>query len=69
MIKSKDERLECVDLKTVCEMLAQSCRTIGIEIVRHLDPVEYGKFLKEREVILTERRAQLDEKKEAKVAK
>lgn len=44
--------------------IARSC---GIEIVRHLDAEEYGKFLEERAKINIEQRKQLDEIKAAKV--
>ncbi len=56
-----------MELEEICRLVARTARTIGIEIVRDLDPVDYGKFLKEREAFLVEHRKRLDELKEAKI--
>jgi large subunit ribosomal protein L11 len=66
-IKSEDPPLECTPLKVICGMLIGTARSCGIEVVRHLDPVEYGEFLEERKLIIEQQRKELDEKKEARM--
>ncbi|XP_037085437.1 39S ribosomal protein L11, mitochondrial-like [Pollicipes pollicipes] len=48
-IKSADPPLQEVDLKEICEMVIRTARSCGIQVVRDLDPVEYGEFLAQRE--------------------
>nr|XP_018914506.1 PREDICTED: 39S ribosomal protein L11, mitochondrial [Bemisia tabaci] len=66
-IKKQDYNLECTDMKTICALLAGSARTLGIEIVREIDPKEYAKFLEERKVVVEEQLQVLKEIKEAKM--
>lgn len=66
-IKSEDVAFECVPLKDIVQGFVGIARSCGIEIVRHLDPEEYGEFLKERAAILAQKRKELDEIKAAKV--
>ena len=44
--------------------IAKSC---GIEVVRDLDPKEYGEFIIERKAIVEQQKKELQEKKEAKM--
>lgn len=53
----------------VCQMVGQQAYNMGIQVVKELDPVWYGKFLKERAEFLEQKRKELDEAKETKVLK
>ncbi|XP_075222223.1 mitochondrial ribosomal protein L11 [Lycorma delicatula] len=66
-IKAEDPVNECRPLSHICAMLIGSARSIGIEVVRDLDPEEYRTFLEERKVIIEEQKKELQEKKEAKL--
>ncbi|XP_015591001.1 39S ribosomal protein L11, mitochondrial [Cephus cinctus] len=66
-IKSEDPPLALMSLQQVCLMMVGIARSVGIEIVRDLDPDEYAEFLKEREVIVAEQKRQLQELREAKM--
>ncbi|XP_068236874.1 large ribosomal subunit protein uL11m [Palaemon carinicauda] len=66
-IKAEDPPLQLTPLKQVCELVIGCARSIGIEVVRDLDPVEYGEFLESRKVIVEEQLRELQEKKEAKL--
>lgn len=66
-IKSQDPPLSLLTLPQITQMFVNIARTIGIKIVRDLDPEEYGQFLKEREVIVAEQKKALQEAKEAKM--
>ncbi|XP_034937701.1 39S ribosomal protein L11, mitochondrial [Chelonus insularis] len=65
-IKSQDPPLAMMSLKQITEMLVGTAKTIGIKIVRELDPDELGKFLEERAIIDAQQRAAIEEAKEAK---
>jgi large subunit ribosomal protein L11 len=66
-IKSEDPPLECMPLETICKMMISTARSCGIEVVKHLDPVEYGQFLEERKIIIERQKRELEEKKEARM--
>ncbi|CAK1552240.1 unnamed protein product [Leptosia nina] len=66
-IKSQDPPLEWRSLKEICVMLLSQARTCGIEVVRDLDPKEYGEFLNDRKAIVEDQKKQLQEKREAKM--
>lgn len=66
-IKSQDPPLEWKSLQEICVMLIATARTCGIEIVKELDPKEYGEFLQERKKIVEEQKKALQEKREAKM--
>ena len=55
------------DLPTICEQIIDSAHTIGVRVVDHIDPVEYGKFLEERAKIVEEELAEIKAAKEAKL--
>lgn len=67
VIKSKDPCMELESLQNICQMLAGTARTCGIEIVREIDPLEYEQFLKDREVRIAEYMAELQAAKESKM--
>ncbi|XP_068117275.1 large ribosomal subunit protein uL11m [Hyperolius riggenbachi] len=54
VVKSKDESFVLRDLPLfeIVKCIHGSARSLGIKVVRDLCPVEYGKFLEEREVTL-----------------
>ena len=66
-IKSQDPVWETIDLKEVCKSVIACAHTIGVEVVRDLDPREYGEFLEERCQIVEEEEAALLEAKQAKL--
>lgn len=68
-VKSTDERCEGVELPEMCRRIGHQAHRMGIKVVRELDPVWYGKFLKEREEYIAQKRKELDEQKESKVLK
>lgn len=65
-IKSADPPLEVKTMEQLCLMVVGIARSCGIEVVRDLDPKEYGEFLKERQQIIAQQKQELQEKKEAK---
>ncbi|XP_058810002.1 large ribosomal subunit protein uL11m [Phymastichus coffea] len=66
-IKSEDPPLALMSLQQITNMLVGTAKTIGIEIVRDLDPEEYKEFLAERKVIVEEQLKVIREEKEAKM--
>ncbi|EFA06635.1 large ribosomal subunit protein uL11m [Tribolium castaneum] len=66
-LKSVDPTLETRSLDDLCQMVCGIARSCGIEVVRDLDPEEYGKFLAERKEIVEQQKKELQEKKEAKM--
>lgn len=58
-IKQADPPLKDLSLQEVCKQIIGSCQSLGIQVVRDLDPEEYGKFLEEVRNI----RKQLDEQR------
>ncbi|KAF2892939.1 hypothetical protein ILUMI_13233 [Ignelater luminosus] len=66
-IKIEDPPLQVRSLESVCFMLCGIAKTLGLEIVKELDPKEYGEFLKERQAIVEQQKKELQEKKEAKM--
>ena len=67
LMKKQDPVNRHVDLKEMCEMVIQTAHTCGIQVVRHLDPVEYGQFLEERNKVVEEQEQELQEAKQAKL--
>ncbi|XP_046402235.1 39S ribosomal protein L11, mitochondrial [Ischnura elegans] len=66
-IKSEDPPMAVFSLQQICEMIVGIAHSCGIEIVRDLDPKEYGEFLNERKIIVENQKKELQEKKEAKL--
>ena len=48
-------------------MIIQSAHTCGIQVVKHLDPEEYGQFLEERNKVVEEQEREIQEAKQAKL--
>lgn len=67
LLKKNDPVIRFWDLKSICECAIRSARSCGIEIVKDLDPKEYGEFLEERKKIVEQQLLELKEKKEAKM--
>lgn len=66
-IKLQDPPNALLDHQQMCQMLVGVCRTCGVEIVRELDPVDYGKFLEKRKIVIAEQKAAIEEAREAKM--
>ncbi|KAJ8880796.1 hypothetical protein PR048_017267 [Dryococelus australis] len=66
-LKSEDPPLECMSLEDICKMMVGVAHSCGIEVVKELDPVEYGQFLEERKIIVEDQLKELQEKKEARI--
>lgn len=66
-IKSQDPPMAMTSLEVICKMVIGQARSIGIEVVKDLDPVEYAKFLEERRVFVAAKKKELQEIKEAKM--
>lgn len=67
VIKQSDENLEFRSLEEICNMLISTARSLGIKVVKDLNADEYQQFLKERKIILEQRKLELQELKEAKM--
>ncbi|XP_037777595.1 39S ribosomal protein L11, mitochondrial-like [Penaeus monodon] len=66
-IKQQDPPLQLTPLKQICELTIGVAHSIGLEVVREIDPQEYGDFLKNRTSVVEEQLKELQEKKEAKM--
>lgn len=66
-IKLQDPPNALLSHQEMTQMLVGVARTCGVEIVRHLDPDEYGKFLEERKVIVAQQKKEIEEAREAKM--
>lgn len=66
-IKIQDPANALLTMPQMCDMIVGAARTCGIEIVKELDPVEYGEFLKDRARIVEQQKAELQEKRDAKM--
>ena len=66
-IKIQDPSNALLSMEQMCKALIGTARQCGIEIVKDLDPTDYGQFLEERKVIVEQQKKELQEKKEAKM--
>lgn len=66
-IKIQDPPNALLTMQQMCEMLVGISRTCGIEIVRDLDPEDYGRFLEERKVVVEEQKKELQDRREQKM--
>lgn len=66
-IKIQDPPNALLSMQQMCNMLVGIARSCGIEVVRDLDAAEYEAFLAERKEIIAKQKAELQEKKEAKM--
>ena len=60
-------KLKEFDLQDICEKIIDAAHTIGVRVVDHIDPVEYGTFLKERSATVEQELADIKAAKEAKL--
>jgi len=67
LIKQQDPFLRFIHLESLCNQIIGTARSCGIEVVRDLDPKEYGEFLAERKLIVEAQKQELQEKREAKM--
>lgn len=68
-IKLKDPPNALLTHQQMTQMLVGVCRSLGVEVVRHLDADEYANFLAERKIYLAQQKAALEEEREAKMAR
>lgn len=66
-IKIQDPCNALLTVEQMCQALVGVANSCGIEIVRDLDPDEYAQFLAERKEIEAKQKAELQEKREAKM--
>lgn len=66
-IKIQDPCNALLTMEQMCNMLIGVARSCGIEVVRDLDPDDYAQFLVDRKEIETKQKAELQEKREAKM--
>lgn len=66
-IKLEDPPNALLTLQQMTQMLVGVCRSVGVEVVRHLDPDEYAQFLAERKVIIAQQKAEKEEQRQAKM--
>lgn len=67
LIKIQDPPNSLLTMPQMCEMLIGAARTCGIQVVRDLDPIEYGQFLEDRKSVVEQQKKELQEKREAKM--
>ena len=61
-IQQENYKIRSLTMLQMCEIVAAECDKMGVKVVRHLDPVEYDEFLKERERLHAEYLAEEEEK-------
>ncbi|KAK4337426.1 hypothetical protein RND71_043537 [Anisodus tanguticus] len=66
-LKSEDPDYEFIPLQKVCDDVVKSARSLGVQVVHRLDPIEYAEFLKERKEVVKKQIQELQESKEAKL--
>lgn len=66
-IKLQDPPNALLTHEQMCKSVISTCRCVGVEVVRNLDPEWYGKFLAERKVIIAQQKAAQEEERDAKM--
>lgn len=66
-IKKDDPAFRGSTLKDVCKQVIGTAHSVSIQVVKSLDPKEYGQFLKEREEKLQEFEVRLEEARKSKL--
>ena len=66
-IKSEDPVWEGFPMERICKSVIGTAHSCGIQIVRDLDPKEYGMFLEEREKLVEEQEQDLEDARQAKL--
>ena len=54
-------------MEEMCRKVIGTAHSCGIEVVHSLDPIEYGKFLEERRMVVEEQETELQEARQAKL--
>lgn len=66
-VKSKDEWYDCVPLDKICQEIIDEARFMGFEVVKHLNEVEYAKFLKFREGVIQDQIKSIEERRQLRL--
>lgn len=66
-IKLEDPPNALLTHQQMCQMLVGVARSCGVVIVRELKAEDYAKFLEERKLVIRQQRAELQEKRDAKM--
>lgn len=66
-VKKQDEAFEFHTLEQVCKKIIASCHTLGVKVVKEIDPKEYQTFLEERRKIEREEEERQEEIRIAKI--
>ncbi|XP_064485826.1 large ribosomal subunit protein uL11m-like [Ornithodoros turicata] len=66
-IKSQDSIYDCVPIQDICKIVMKYANLCGIKVVKHLNAEEYSKFREERQLVVEQQLAQLEEKRQAKL--
>ncbi|XP_041352353.1 39S ribosomal protein L11, mitochondrial-like [Gigantopelta aegis] len=66
-IKSEDPTFENCELKNVCMIIIAQAHSLGIEVVKDIDPQEYSQFLEERRITVSQQERELEEQRQAKM--
>ena len=67
LLKKQDPVNRHTPTQEMCDKVIRSAHTCGIEVVKHLNPTEYGQFLEERRLVVEEQEKEILEKKQAKL--
>ncbi|OWF37605.1 39S ribosomal protein L11, mitochondrial-like [Mizuhopecten yessoensis] len=65
-IKQSEGTMDRFNLQNICKMIIGSAHSIGLQVVKDLDPEEYRQFLIEREKVVEEQTLKRQEEVEAK---
>jgi len=67
LIKKEDPTIRFLPMEEICRLVIGTAITVGIQVVKSLDPVEYAQFLEDRKGIVEQELMALKEKREAKM--
>ena len=66
-VKAADPTLKNVEMREICMKVIGCARTIGVEVVDEIDPVEYAQFLELKRAQVAKQLKELEERRQAKV--
>lgn len=66
-IKCQDPTFENISLQEVCKRVIGTAHSIGVEVVQHLEAIDYAQFLKERQEIVEQQQEELEELRQSKM--
>ena len=66
-IKSKDSCQDGEDLEQICKFCIGVAHSVGLEVVKTYDPVEYRQYLDDRKLVIAEQDRELEEIRQAKL--